>query len=336
MKENRRLSSLEKLAVILSVAFLVIVAAALAFFFKPLGEPMELAKSDPQAAQAVGKVENQVSSVSKAQEVCGNTGSLLVLFTGEDFTRGVWPLGADTVRVVQVNFSDRKIVVVGFPRDLWVKTPGLEELDYPETRLGLAYHYKKEGTSGSDKHKVTTATEQVAQALYDNFDLEPETYFTVQLKELPGMINTIGGVDVDVPQAFTNEYGVEFTAGMQHMNGQQVTEYVRSWAENQNEGDMLRFPRQNLLIMALQDQVLNADLLPKIPDLYKQYDKAIVTDLSPNQIKDIACMIKEVPQQEIEFHEIDIESGLVTEGEDFVLMPKVDEIKAKLSEWLGE
>ena len=301
MNKKKGTTRLEGLVVILVIVFL----AAAAFgvwraINTPLGERMELVtQGEPAAAEAA----KQPNAPKKA-EVCGNTGSMLVLFTGEDYTRGVWPLGADTVRVAKFDFSNRKIVVVGFPRDLWVKTPGLASLNYPETRLGLSYHYMKEGTNGSDKHKITVSTEQVAQAIYDNFGLEPQKYFTIQLQNSPEMIDTIGGLDINVPEAFTSEYGVSFAAGMQHMDGGMATEYVRAYKENSEGGDLLRFPRQNVFIQAVQEKMISADIITKVPELYKQFDKNIVTDLSPKQIADLACMAKEVPQADIEFHEI--------------------------------
>ena len=333
MKANRKFSVLGTVLTALVFGLLVISAGAMFMYFSPLDPPMAVEQENTPAPAVVAAAENIApENNQKAQEVCGNTGSMLVLFTGEDFSKGVAPLGADSVRVVKVDFSNKKIIVVGFPRDLWVKTAGLAGQNFPETRLGLAYHYKKEATSGSDQHKITTATTQIAQALYDNFGLRPDKYLTIQLQNTPAFIDTIGGLDINVPQAFTSQYGVSFSAGSQHMDGAKATEYVRSWSEDKKEGDLLRFPRQNVFIKAVQDKVLTADILAKVPDLYKQFDKSIVTDLSPKQIADLACMAKEVPQKDITFHEI-VPTDLVTEQADRALMPNVEKIKAALKAW---
>lgn len=326
MKKSRKTTILVLLAVILSCAVLAAVSLFVYRFLTPLNEPMALKINNTPIPLAVTVAEN------KAQGVCGNTGAMLVLFTGEDFKQGKWPLGADTVRVVKVDFSNKKIVVVGFPRDLWVKTPGLADQDFPETRLGLSYFYKKQATNGSDKHKVTVATAQVAQALLDNFGLQPEKYLTLQLQTVPQMIDTIGGLDIDVPEAFTTEYGVSFDAGPQHMDGAMAAEYLRAFAQSGKGSDLLRLSRQNIFIKALREKALSASIIPKIPDLYKQFDQAVVTDLSPKQIADLACMAREVPQKDIEFHEI--VGGLVTEQADFLLMPDVEKIKEALKAWL--
>ena len=263
-------------------------------------------------------------------ETCGNTGSKLVLFTGEDTSFGKEPLGADAVRVVKFDFDQKKITVVAFSRDLLLKTGSLADAAHPESELGLAYYYKKQATNGSEKHKVTISTEVVGQILYDNFGVQPANYFTIQLDSAAGMIDSIGGIEVVVPEAITTEYGLVIPAGKQLMDGKTAEEYARTFVQ----GDSTRLQRQNLFAKALQDKILTANILPKVPDLYKQFDKAIVTDLSPKQIADLACMAKEVPQAQIAFHEIGGE--LVTEQEGGILLPHFDEIKASLEKWLGQ
>ncbi len=333
MKTKKGLARLEGLVVILVCAFLALaVFAVWQIIDTPLAEAMNLTTDKSSAVLSNPSSAQPAAASVKQAETCGNTGSWLVLFTGEDTSKGKWPLGADAVRVIKVDFDNKKITVVAFSRDLWVKTAGLAAQNYPETELGLAYYYKKQATNGSDKHKVTVSTELVAQALVDNFDLAPQKYFTLQLDSTAAMIDTIGGVDVLVPQAITTEYGTQIPAGQQLMSGAVASEYVRTFVQ----GDATRLERQNLFIKALQEKVLNANILPKVPDLYKQFDKAIVTDLTPKQISELACMAKEVPQSQIDFHEIEEGSDLVTVKSGGILMPKVDAIKAALKEWFGQ
>jgi LCP family protein required for cell wall assembly len=317
--------------------FLLVAAGAFlagTFYTKPLAEPMAIqpAQNEPTATAQPKQLPTEASQAVQPQPKgsCGETGVKLLLFTGADFSIGVPPLGADSVRVVKVDYDNKKITVVAFPRDLWVKTAELAELKYPETRLGLAYHFKKEATDGSDKHKITLATALIGQTLYDNFGLTPQYYFTLQLDNTAAMVDTINGIEITVPEEITTERGVVISAGPQTMDGKIVTEYVRSFVK----GETSRLKRQNLFVKALQNKLLSAEILPKVPDLYKQFDKAIVTDLSPKQLADLACMAEEVPQDQIAFHEVN--GDLVTAQADGALIPNVEKIKAKLNEWLGQ
>ncbi len=335
MNKNRTTTVVWALIFFLILAFIALGVEAVSIIANtPLAEGLVLAKSSDAATATprsvpAGKLP-QNADAKKLPETCGNTGSLIVLFTGDDFSYGDWPLGADAVRVAKFDFSGKQITAVTFPRDLWIKTPGLAEQKITETALGLSYYYKKQATNGSDQHKITMATSQVAQVLYDTFGLVPQDYFTVQLNDMVPMIDTIGGIDIDVPEAITTKYGLYIPAGLQTMDGKTAIEYARTYVQ----GDAIRLQRQNLFLRALKTKVLNAKILPKVPDLYKQFDKSIVTDLSPKQVYDLACLADTLSQDQIAFYEIG--GDLVTERADGMLVPNVDKIKEKLTEWLGE
>ncbi len=322
---------------IVSVVALVVFAVLLAFgafqlgqfYQRPLAEPLTLER----VSAAAEPVANQAAQPQQKGK-CGETGQMLILFTGADFSGGVPPLGADAVRILKVDFDSPAIVSVAFPRDLWVQTPALEDQDILATRLGLAYYFKKEATLGAEKHRITTATGVVAQTLIDNFGLEPDKYFTLQLDNAAEMIDTIGGVPINNPEAFTNEYDVHFPQGEQVLDGRLSSEFVRSYLPGKDEA---RRARQTLFAKALQDKVISADVLVKVPDLIKQFDKAIVTDLSPKQLTALACMANEVPTAEVEYYEIDETLTTAREVGEFdpVLDPHVQDILARLEEWLG-
>jgi LCP family protein required for cell wall assembly len=360
MKKNRATCGF--LSVIGIVALLVIalgVAAALMVSKGSLGEKMNLivnqgAKETPTAAAPVALVvtatpapldagggqelvpeptETPTSAPAEAVNVgsCGNRGSLLLLFVGADFAGGVPPLGADAVRVVKVDYENKKVTVVAFPRDLYVQTAGLANQNINATRLGLAYHYMKTATIGTEKHQVTTATTLVGQALYDNFGVAPQNYLTVEMSNMAEMVDAMGGVDIIVPEAFTSERKMYFAAGSQRLDGARAMEFVRTF---QPGGDPARRQRQNLFVKAMEKTVLNAGIVTKIPQLYQTFDESIVTDLSPKMIADLACMTEVVPEDQVAFYEVS--GDLVVQQSDGALYPKVEAVKAKLVEWLGE
>lgn len=363
MMKNR--ASCGFLSVIIVIAVLVMalgVAAVVLFSRGSLGEKMSLilnqdATNTPTAAAPVVIVVTATPAPEKlsptvevveptatptaepaatVQEgACGTRGTLTLLFVGADFSGGVWPQGADTVRVIKVDYDQQKITVVAFPRDLWLSTAGLANQNINQTRLGLAYHYAKAATIGTDKHRITTATTMVGQTLYDTFGIAPQTYFTLQLDTLPGLVDALDGVDINNPTAFISDYHMYFPAGQQHLNGKQSREFVRTYRPG---GDDARRQRQNLFLESLQATLLNAGLVTQLPDLYNSFNAAVTTDLSPMQITQLACMLEVVPVDKVEVYEV--AGDLVTPinvGERIpALLPKVDQVKAKLVEWIGE
>ena len=361
LKKNRRTFTFFAIILVLSCLVMALGAAAVVLFIRnPLGESMSLVLGTPTSqATIVSPAEVEQSTTPTLVELptepvvptntpvqeslpvvsngsaCGASGSVLLLFVGADFSGGVAPLGADSVRIVKVDYDHQKVIVVAFPRDLWVQTAGLANQDINATRLGLSYHYKLNATMGAAKHKVTAGTTQVGQALYDNFGLAPQTYLTIQMQTMPAMVDTIGGVDVFVPNAFVSERNMYFPQGLQHMNGERSKEYVRTF---QPGGDTARRQRQELFVRALQDNLLTAGIVTKLPAIAVQFEQAIVTDLSPQAFAQLSCMVETVPNEQVLFYEV--AGNLVTvqdigEGTP-VLMPKVDQIKIMLNEWLGE
>lgn len=287
---------------------------------RPLAEPLALSKVEPAV--------NQPALTPDVAGVCGNRGTLVVLFTGADFSGGVWPLGADAVRLVKVDFSNQKVDSVAFSRDLLLETKMLPNM--PSQRLGLAYHYAKQAASGGAEDKIIAGTNTVAQTLVDAFGVAPEVYITVQLDSVQAMIDTLGGVPVNLPQGLTSDSGVNFPAGQQTLNGALSAEYLRTYDPG---GDLARMKRQNLYLQALQARVISAGAVAKAPELLQQFDQAIVTDLSPKQLADLACLIEKVPPEQVTFHEIS--GNLLRAGEDGAVLPDTAGIKTFLQGIFG-
>ncbi len=343
MNRNSTLPSLPTL--LLGVALIALVVfggvAASRFLNTPLAEPLSV-QTAPEAGaaqpEAAAQEDIAVQPESAAQPeaavkqagICGESGSMTLLFTGADFSGGVPPRGADAVRVVKVDFDKQTINIVAFPRDLWLKVDGLKEQDKPQERLGLAYHYMKEATTGSDREKITAGTNLLAQVLYDNFAVQPDHFFTLQLDSVQEMVDTIGGVDINLPEAITTEHDVAFPAGAQTLDGRLSTEFLRAY---QPGGEPARLERQNLFVKALRAKVLSAGVIAKVPELIEQFNEAIVTDLTPAQLGNLACAMEKIPAESTKFYEI--EGDMVIEQEDGALQPVMDKIKQMLDEAMG-
>lgn len=268
-------------------------------------------------------------------QTCGNTGSQIILFAGSDYAYGEWPFGADLTRYIKVDYSNKKVAIVAFPRDLWVNTKGLTDNGKPidETRLGLSYYYTKKNTKGTEQETNIAATTFLAQVIKNQFDLKPDQYFTVQMSPFGAMVDTIGGIEINIPKYMETIEGYTFYPGVQVFNGKLATEYLRGLPVNTN--DLPRFERQNLVIMALRKKIISLSIIPKIPDLLKQFKDVIATDLSPKQFADLVCMVETVKQEDIKFYEIDKfdKPALITPGgPDGSYLPKVDAIKQYIAD----
>jgi LCP family protein required for cell wall assembly len=252
---------------------------------------------------------------------------MILLFAGTGTAGGM--NSADAVRILKIDYAKPEVVVIAFPRDLWVQTPGLMDLNVNESLLGPAFDTKRKSITGTDKAKYEAAVNLLAQTLYDNFGVVADHYITVNVEPWGSMIDTIGGVEIVLPAEVTLNNGITIPAGKQVLNGTLSKDYVRSLYQ---ASDAVRLERQDLFVKALHDKVLTADTLTKIPQLLKDFEAAIVTDLSPSELLSLGCLAEMAPPSQISFYEVSGE--LVTPREDGALLPKILEIKTVLVEAL--
>jgi LCP family protein required for cell wall assembly len=108
-------------------------------------------------------------------------------------------------------------------------------------------------------------------------------YMGIDFAGFRDMINTVGGVDVDVPASFSAHYPanddssidaswitVRFTKGPEHMTGERAIEFARAreTIDNVDEGtDFARSRRQRLIIEAFKNRLLQPGGLIHLPQL---------------------------------------------------------------------
>ena len=300
-------------------------------FSKPLAEPLAIQIESPQ----VETIEPLVIEVTKASEasqtpqgLCGNTGSIQILLAGADYSLGMPPYGADAIRLIKIDFDNASMTTVAFPRNLIVNSGALGDPLKSRMELGTTYYEKRQTALGSNNDKASAGSMLLAQVLYDNFDVIPNHYVTLQLDSIGAMVDQVGGIEITLTTEITTEHGVTFPAGTQTLNGRLAAEFVRA---KQPGGEAARLQRQDQFIKAMQKKLFSANSLIKISDLLKQFEGAIVTDLSPEQILTLACACEQIPDESEKFYNL-IGQEYVTTTEDGQMLPKVDEIKAFLSQ----
>jgi LCP family protein required for cell wall assembly len=122
----------------------------------------------------------------------------------------------------------------------------------------------------------------------------------VDFNSFSKLIDEIGGIDVNVPEAIrsnkfdcplkTNEQcqrwgGWRFAKGKQHMNGYRALVYsrVRENLLNPRESDISRGARQQQVLQALTSKLASASTFFKLPFIGGDLMKPLATDLSANE-----------------------------------------------------
>ncbi|HLO29791.1 MAG TPA: LCP family protein, partial [Anaerolineales bacterium] len=248
----------------------------------------------------------QVSTTSTAtpQPLCGGPAVMNILAIGSDARGEHYLYGlADVIRLVRVDFVNPKVTVLEFPRDLWVEIPDIADNlnGQDHEKLNQAYLYGNPGFAYTDD--PTQGPGLLARTLILNFGTLIDHYAAVNMRTFEKIVNAVGGIDVTLPEAVDGRTAGDtdkrllFPAGTHHLNGTRALQLARI----RIEGVFARAENQNRVLCALRDKLTSPTVITQIPDLIRSFQGAIQTDLSPEQLSQLACLGTQIPSGDIVF-----------------------------------
>lgn len=211
--------------------------------------------------------------------VLGSSGNGL---SGNDLT--------DTMIFSSINLFSQDILLISLPRDIW--SPTLQD------KINSAYHYGEEKKQGGGLILAKSITEEILG--------QPVHYAVlIDFEGFKKLIDTVGGIEIEVKQEFTDEqfpipgkendecggdpdYAcryeiIKFKKGLQTMDGESALKYVRSRNAQGSQGsDFARSARQQQVILAFKDKLLNPNIIfnPfKLRQIQKELPKTILSDM---------------------------------------------------------
>jgi LCP family protein required for cell wall assembly len=217
--------------------------------------------------------------------------------------------------VVSVDAANNVVRLLSIPRDLWVNIPG-----HGYNRINTAELWGELAKKG-------TGTDRVKQTIYQNLGIPIHYYVRVDFQGFMKIIDAVGGVNIDVDCPLPD---IKLSAGMQHMNGQEALRYARS---RKSTNDFDRGRRQRKVLMALWDQALTMDIIPKLPGLWRTMSGTFETDLPLSQVINLAYIGVHLKPQHILSRAIGPSQvqGWITPQGASVLLPREDKIRALLN-----
>ena len=176
----------------------------------------------------------------------------------------------DTIMVLNVSGSDKKIKLVSFMRDNLVYIDGYSQIvngkKQTDNKLNVAYELgEQEGQKGA---------EMVRKVLKDNFDLDIKYYALVDFQAFATAIDTLFPDGVTIDAKFSTLNGQPLTeatvgddlhatetesptqtikVGKQQMNGSTLLNYAR--VRDDDDGDYGRTKRQQQVMSAVLEQI---------------------------------------------------------------------------------
>ncbi|MBI1801675.1 MAG: LCP family protein [Chloroflexi bacterium] len=236
---------------------------------------------------------------------------------------------SDTMIVVSLDPTSKSVAMLSIPRDLWVPIPG-----YGENRINTAYF------TGDFRNYPGGGAALAKKTVQYNFGIPIHYYITINFVGFRKMVDTLGGVWIDVPKeiydpAFPDDdYGfrlLHIVKGRQLMSGETALDYART---RHSDSDFSRMKRQQDVLKAIKDRALSLDILPKIPALWALKEDMVRTDLRLEDILNLAQIAKDVKAENIQSAVIDesMALGMVTPGGAQVLWPDREKIRKLVAE----
>ena len=234
--------------------------------------------------------------------LCGDTPVLTILVSGidrgDDYLYGL----ADVIRIVRIDFTIPKVTIFTLDRDLWVEIPGIQDhYGITHGKLNQAYFYGVPAMGYYDGSAGGAGL--LAKTLKWNFGLTVDNYFVVNFLAFVKGVDALGGIEVNVPRALDcSPSGLcSFNAGPQHLSGTRALELARI---REGYSSLIRISNQDAIIKGIADKISSPDIILKIPALLQAVNGTILTDLSPNQINSMVCLVKKMDRADLSFAEI--------------------------------
>jgi LCP family protein required for cell wall assembly len=220
--------------------------------------------------------------------------------SGVDYRYGL----SDVIRIARVDFVTPKVSMLSMPRDLWVEIPEISEnYGIDHGKLNQAYFY---GGPGMGYYNGPGGGPGLlARTLDLNFGLRVDHYGAVNMQTFVKIIDAVGGIDLYLPEDVdgspidegTADMGY-FTAGQQHLTGEAALRLSRI---RKRYNDFRRMDNQNMVLCALKEKVLSPSVLPRLPQMISAFQGQVLTDLSPEQIGQLACLLPKLNRENLLF-----------------------------------
>lgn len=305
-----------KLKILSITGLLLIISSCVATFtyfyiknqensYQPGGDPQVLSAQDDSYVFEDFKEENP------------NTLNILLLgYGGAGHSGGFL---TDVIQVVHLNFEKSKVALISVPRDLWIQLP-----DGNSSKINKAF------TLGTKNDLINSGAKISGQMASIVTGLKINNFISINFVGFKRAVGyELNGIKVNVPNTLDDQWypisgkeqetcgksadevasltfklsgfelekqfecryeHIHFDQGINIMEGGDALAYVRSRHGSAN-GDFDRSQRQQALLLAIRDRIFELEALKNIPGFFKQMIAHTDTDLTIDNIKQLAPLL---------------------------------------------
>lgn len=177
----------------------------------------------------------------------------------------------DVIMILALDFEAGKAGVISLPRDLYIdEIPG-----HKPNKINVVDYLGETDEPGGGGPAL------LSSILEERMGIPIQHYLRFEFEGFKQVIDALGGVEIQVDcpiYDYVPEEDVVLNLGVgtHKLTGRQALSYVRTRRQG---GDLERARRQQRMALAIRDQVLSQNLLPKVPALYVALQEAVDTDI---------------------------------------------------------
>lgn len=199
-------------------------------------------------------------------------GQYTVLFMGMDESGKL----ADVNWVFQFDIFAGTMNILQIPRDCYMP-------DYANPSTNKFNSIYETG-----QEQGVTPIQRTVNAIQESFGLVIDCYVKLNCTDIANIIDSIGGVPINLPEKIIYEADKVLPAGEQTLNGKQSEWFIR-FRREYDEGDIGRVKAQRIFLAAAMQKLIGMnqkELMSAMREIYN--NKWIATDLSLEQISMLA------------------------------------------------
>jgi polyisoprenyl-teichoic acid--peptidoglycan teichoic acid transferase len=270
-KRKKRVLRLSVLFVILSL-FAAGILFALDIFYSGY-------KATGSIYQKLGPEKNK-----RAEEVVVTKDPFTIMLVGLENQEG-GKGRSDVIMLISVNPQTEKITMLSIPRDTRTFIP---DAGYEDK---ITHSYGHNGISST----IDTVEEML--------DIPVDYYITTNFDGFEDIVDTLGGVTVDVPFDFKAQLTgslkwKKYYEGEMELNGNEALAYVRM-RKSDPRGDLGRNERQQQVIKAVIDEGTSFSSITKIDDILNDLGENVKTNIPPSKFASFVKLYSKLKNTQI-------------------------------------
>jgi LCP family protein required for cell wall assembly len=187
---------------------------------------------------------------------------------------------ADTIVLLSISPKTKNVLILSIPRDTRVEIPGRGM-----NKINHAYAFG--------------GKELISKTVSSFLDIPINFYVIVDFIKFVNIIDELGGVEINIEKEmhYIDKAGglnINLYPGKQILDGEKALQYIRF--RHDNLGDLGRIKRQQKLVEALINKMMNLDSVTKIPQILEGLKTYLETDIKLQDAVALANLFKGVSQ----------------------------------------